>query len=258
MSKSSPAFTLIELLVVIAIISLLASIVFFSVSSAKAKARDAQKISEVGQVQTALELYYEKNGTMPPNYTCSGTTLASCTITSNVNAVSGSMQQNVLAYEASMNQLVQQGDLASIPANLDQSYSYYNYGTDTPVGAVFSATLDVTNPANVTGPQCRIKNITSQSLYPNLPSSDIVLYPTWEMNSDPCIMGLPCRGFAEGGTYGISFVNNQNVTESCTWGWEETSSTPGPIITSITGNYCGPVKAAQQCSGNNVCTCNPY
>lgn len=51
-------FTLIELLVVIAIIGVLASIVIVSLSSSKAKGRDAKRISDIKTIQLALETYY--------------------------------------------------------------------------------------------------------------------------------------------------------------------------------------------------------
>ena len=66
-------FTLIELLVVIAIIGLLSSVVFASLNSARAKARDARRLSDLKQVQIALELYYDKYG----NYPSSGALAAS-------------------------------------------------------------------------------------------------------------------------------------------------------------------------------------
>lgn len=55
-------FTLIELLVVIAIISLLSSIVLASLNSARSKARDARRLSDIKTIQTALEMYYDKYG----------------------------------------------------------------------------------------------------------------------------------------------------------------------------------------------------
>jgi len=59
-------FTLIELLIVVAIISLLSSVVFVSLSSARAKGRDAQRKENLKQIQLALELYYDSNGEYPP------------------------------------------------------------------------------------------------------------------------------------------------------------------------------------------------
>ncbi|MEK7082101.1 MAG: prepilin-type N-terminal cleavage/methylation domain-containing protein [Patescibacteria group bacterium] len=63
--KGSSGFTLIELLVVISIISLLSSIVLTSVNSARAKARDARRIADFKQIQTALELFYDSQGRYP-------------------------------------------------------------------------------------------------------------------------------------------------------------------------------------------------
>ena len=59
-------FTLIELLVVISIIGMLSSIVLASLNSARAKARDAQRLSDLRELQKALEFYYDDNRTYPP------------------------------------------------------------------------------------------------------------------------------------------------------------------------------------------------
>jgi prepilin-type N-terminal cleavage/methylation domain-containing protein len=69
-------FTLIELMVVIAIIGILATIITASLSTAKAKGRDAKRISDIKTIQTALALYYNDNQSYPktlssaltPNY----------------------------------------------------------------------------------------------------------------------------------------------------------------------------------------------
>jgi len=58
-------FTLIELLVVISIISFLSSVVLSSLSSARMKARDTQRISDIRQMRIALELYKSANGDYP-------------------------------------------------------------------------------------------------------------------------------------------------------------------------------------------------
>lgn len=59
-------FTLIELLVVISIISLLSSVVFSSLQSAKERAQDSQRISDIREIRNALEIYMAQNGSYPP------------------------------------------------------------------------------------------------------------------------------------------------------------------------------------------------
>ncbi|HWU24331.1 MAG TPA: type II secretion system protein [Candidatus Paceibacterota bacterium] len=72
----SRGFTLIELLVVIAIIGLLSSIVLASLNTARLKARDAQRLSDLHNIRLALELYYDANGSYPSS---SNGWLYSCT-----------------------------------------------------------------------------------------------------------------------------------------------------------------------------------
>lgn len=60
---SKRGFTLIELLVVIAIIGLLSSVVLASLNSARVKARDVRRVSDLRQVGIALQLYYDQYGT---------------------------------------------------------------------------------------------------------------------------------------------------------------------------------------------------
>lgn len=63
--KRQSGFTLIELLVVISIISLLASIVFASLNSARAKARDARRLADMDEITKALAFYYDANNAYP-------------------------------------------------------------------------------------------------------------------------------------------------------------------------------------------------
>ncbi len=65
MKKNKPGFTLIELLVVIAIIGLLSTLSILALNTARARARDAKRISDVKQIQTALEMYYNDTGDYP-------------------------------------------------------------------------------------------------------------------------------------------------------------------------------------------------
>jgi general secretion pathway protein G len=63
--QKSKGFTLIELLVVVAIIGVLATIVLSSLSDARARARDANRLADIRTIQTALEVYYLDNGKYP-------------------------------------------------------------------------------------------------------------------------------------------------------------------------------------------------
>jgi len=72
MKVKSLGFTLIELLVVIAVISLLATVGMGSFRSSQIKARDGQRKSDLGQIQKALEMYYNDYGKYPDSVPAGG------------------------------------------------------------------------------------------------------------------------------------------------------------------------------------------
>jgi len=72
MLKNKRGFTLIELLVVIAIIGTLSGIVLVSLGSARKRARDAVRMSDMRQVVSAQELYYGINEAYFENATQDG------------------------------------------------------------------------------------------------------------------------------------------------------------------------------------------
>ena len=63
--QNKKGFTLIELLVVIAIIGILATLAIVSLTTARSSSRDAKRIADLKQLQTALELYYNDYGSYP-------------------------------------------------------------------------------------------------------------------------------------------------------------------------------------------------
>ena len=64
-TRYNSGFTLVELLVVIAIISVLASIVFASLNSTRAKARDSRRLRDFQEFEKALELFYDTYSVYP-------------------------------------------------------------------------------------------------------------------------------------------------------------------------------------------------
>jgi prepilin-type N-terminal cleavage/methylation domain-containing protein len=63
--KKQNGFSLLELLIVILVIIGLATISAVAVNSQRAKARDAKRISDIRQIQTALEFYKSDEGEYP-------------------------------------------------------------------------------------------------------------------------------------------------------------------------------------------------
>ncbi|MDP3965733.1 MAG: prepilin-type N-terminal cleavage/methylation domain-containing protein [bacterium] len=116
--RSGAGFTLIELLVVIAIIGILSSVVLASLNTARSKGRDARRISDIKQLQLALELFYDSNGTYP---TAIGTTASSVLVTG--------------------------GYISTIPTDPSAltAYSYAGLGGTTCTSYHLGANLEVTN-----------------------------------------------------------------------------------------------------------------
>ncbi|WKZ29394.1 MAG: type II secretion system protein [Patescibacteria group bacterium] len=65
MKRTQSGFTLIELLVVIAIIGLLSTLAVVALNSARQRSRDAKRVSDIRQIQTALELGFSETNNYP-------------------------------------------------------------------------------------------------------------------------------------------------------------------------------------------------
>ncbi|MCX6798257.1 MAG: prepilin-type N-terminal cleavage/methylation domain-containing protein [Candidatus Falkowbacteria bacterium] len=81
MKKNNKGFTLIELLVVIAIIGLLSTLSIVALNNARARSRDARRVSDIKQMQTALELYFNDVGTYPSQNIIASATIANGSVT---------------------------------------------------------------------------------------------------------------------------------------------------------------------------------
>jgi len=162
MFSKRKGFTLIELLVVIAIIGILATIVLVSLNSARQKARDTRRISDLRQVALGAEMYYDDNRSYPSvtgctaaNYGLKGTPV----VGSLRYALEGTAGGGAQVY------------MTAVPLDpIDATPNVYMYGTDATTAAqryALRAILEKHNTANDTdvdgtvyGCACGIQSVT--------------------------------------------------------------------------------------------------
>lgn len=65
MKKNTRGFSLVEILIVVAIVALIGVFAAVAVNSARSKQRDATRIANVRQLQSALEDYFNENNSYP-------------------------------------------------------------------------------------------------------------------------------------------------------------------------------------------------
>lgn len=142
MPFQSRGFTLVELLVVTAIIGFFASIVLVNVNTARAKARDVTKQSDLLYISLAIRSHYEIYGGMP---------------SATFNSQGSCQTSNSNAYNEFMRHLVDEGFLTSIPKSPPgDEYCIYNYGPNNSIGVIVVTSLEAV-PNTTTGipPSCR-------------------------------------------------------------------------------------------------------
>jgi len=117
--SKSRGFTLIELLIVIAIIAVLTGIIITNLSGSRAKSRDAKRVSDIAQIQLAIEQYFDRCQQYPFSITNPTTSIYNgCP-----NGGSGSGQLNLSSF------------ISQIPTDPSTGV-LYQYTTYTPSGGV--------------------------------------------------------------------------------------------------------------------------
>ena len=156
--KKQTGFTLIELLVVIAIIGLLSTLAVVALNNARMKARDARRVADVKQMQTALELYYNDVFSYPATVTSTtGLCLAaSSTASTTSNGFANSCPGGGITYMAKVPGNPQPSDCASSSLSYEyirtttngDSYTIsYCLGADT--GGITGKVVHYANPGGI-------------------------------------------------------------------------------------------------------------
>lgn len=114
-------FTLIELLVVISIISLLSSVVLASLSSVRAKARDARRKSDLKQLQLAMNLYLSNHDYILMNEVQANDTSIGCTTSCDQTFSTGNNWGN----NSDLRFLVSEGLIPVLPKDPINSTTYF-------------------------------------------------------------------------------------------------------------------------------------
>ena len=131
-------FTLIELLVVISIIGVLSTLAVVSLNNARQKARDAKRVSDIKQVQTALELYFVDE----QSYPVQGSNTAMILIGSDLYDC---LDSNGFSAACSADDTTYMGQVPTNPTPGASAYGYHSTnadGTDCTSGTCISYEID--------------------------------------------------------------------------------------------------------------------
>ncbi len=118
-------FTLIELLVVVAIIGILASVVLASLNSARVKARDAKRMSDIQQIRNAIEMYITANGHAPDLGDSDCLTNATACYAADTMSEWDTLAQQLSPFISSLPKDPCWGGNCRVPSNDGLRYSYY-------------------------------------------------------------------------------------------------------------------------------------
>ncbi len=133
-SKNKKGFTLIELLLVTGMISVLSSVIFFNITEAKKKGRDASMKADAQQISSAIALYKNDHNGFAPLKTSGGGDSTNIGITHNENDPNSD-------YIPTMQALVDGGYLSEIPYSPTGAGYMYAVSEDQ-IDAVFGVKLN--------------------------------------------------------------------------------------------------------------------
>ena len=131
MKRSYKGFTLIELLVVIAIIGLLSTLAVVALNSARQRSRDAKRVADIRQIQTALELGFSETSEYPTAATAVTLGTAAATTVLCNNAGNAVWQGSTTGCTTTF--------MGLVPSNPDPNGAAYSYTSAT--GATYSITF---------------------------------------------------------------------------------------------------------------------
>lgn len=128
--KSRSGFTIVELLIVIVVIAILAAITIVAYNGIQARARDAQRQTDIATIKKALELYYVANNRYPAG---SGSTSINSSWSTTADASWANLQTALQSYISPLpkDPISKQTGAGSFPWNDagGYDYSYYGFGS---------------------------------------------------------------------------------------------------------------------------------
>jgi len=116
----------------VAIIGLLSTLAVVSLGSAREKARDARRISDIRQMQTALELYFADQGVYPVEATA---------ITVGVDNTTDILTEN--GFENQSSPTGSEVYMGQVPGNFPQPASIADYVYQSADGTTYTLTFEI-------------------------------------------------------------------------------------------------------------------
>jgi prepilin-type N-terminal cleavage/methylation domain-containing protein len=137
-NTSAGGFSLVELLMVLLVIGLLSMTAIFSLNNSRKSSRDAQRVSDIGVIRSALEQYWITNASYPST-AVAGIDLGKATDNSTVLTSNGFQSTPTgVTY------------LNKVPVGPKAS-EYYHYTSTISTGYAIRFTTELTTPYGVAG-----------------------------------------------------------------------------------------------------------